>query len=150
MNEKLKKLLIKHEGYKNKIYLDTKGIKTIGIGHNIKAKGLPQSIKNFLSINTYITDEMVTELFENDIKDATNDCYKLYHNFDDLSENRQNALIDFLFNVGYYTATTFKNTNKAINEERWEDVINGLKQSLWAKQVGKNRVNDIVSLIENG
>ncbi len=145
----LKELLINHEGKKLKPYRCTAGKLSIGIGHNIDANGLPSDIQAYLDEYGEITDEMVDILFDIDSQNAMNDCRKLYPSFDSFSDNRQMALIDFLFNVGYVTARTFKNTNKAINEERWEDAGNNFINSLWYKQVG-NRGKDIVSLIKEG
>jgi lysozyme len=145
----LKQLLTKHEGRKNKPYKDTKGLATIGIGHNIDAKGLPDDIYAFLEANGYITDEMIDRLFDEDIRDAAFDCKRLYPGFDDLTEARQNALIDFVFNVGHKTASTFKNTNRAINEERWDDAADGLLASKYARQVGK-RARDVAEMLREG
>jgi lysozyme len=145
----LKQLLTKHEGRKNKPYKDTKGLATIGIGHNIDAKGLPYDIDAFLEANGYITDEMIDRLYDEDVRDATFDCKRLYPGFNNLTESRQNALIDFVFNVGYKTAYTFKNTNKAINEERWDDAADGLLASKYARQVGK-RARDVAEMLRDG
>jgi lysozyme len=133
----LKRQLEGHEGRKNRVYKCTAGKRSIGIGHNIDAKGLPDDIEAFLEDNGYITDEMIDRLFDQDVEDAVSDCERLYPNFASLSEERQNALIDFVFNVGYGTARTFKNTNRAINEERWDDAADGLLASKYARQVGK-------------
>ncbi|MFA7212178.1 MAG: glycoside hydrolase family protein [Bacteroidales bacterium] len=145
----LKQLLTKHEGRKNKPYKDTKGLATIGIGHNIDAKGLPDDIEAFLEANGYITDEMIDRLYEMDISDAITDAIRLYPALKSFSEPRIFALIDFVFNVGYKTASTFKNTNKAINEERWDDAADGLLASKYARQVGR-RARDVAEMLRDG
>jgi len=145
----LRKQLELHEGRKNKVYKCTAGKRSIGVGHNIDAKGLPDDIEAFLEDNGYITDEMIDRLLEQDVEDAVSDCERLYPNFASLSEERQNALIDFVFNVGYGTARTFKNTNRAINEERWDDAANGLLASKYARQVGK-RARDVAEMLRDG
>ena len=145
----IKKQLEGHEGKRNKVYKCTSGKDSIGIGHNIDAKGLPDDIEAFLEDHGCITDEMIDILFEQDVEDAISDCKRLYPNFDDLTEPRQNALIDFVFNVGYKTASTFKNTNRAINEERWDDAADGLLASKYARQVGK-RARDVAEMLRDG
>ena len=142
-------MLIRHEGKKNKPYRCSAGKKTIGIGHNIDGKGLPDDIEAFLDDNGYITNEMIDTLLDLDIEDAITDAKKLYPNFEDFSEARQDALIDFVFNVGYGTAKTFKNTNKAINAGRWEDAADLLLESKYARQVGK-RAEDVAELLRDG
>lgn len=145
----LKKQLEGHEGRKNKVYKCTAGKRSIGIGHNIDAKGLPDDIDAFLEDNGYITDEMIDRLYAIDEHDAMFDCMKLYPDFENFAEIRQNALIDFVFNVGYKTASTFKNTNRAINEERWDDAADGLLASKYARQVGR-RARDLAEMLRDG
>ncbi len=138
-----------NEGKRNKVYKCTAGKRSIGIGHNIDAKGLPDDIEAFLEDNGYITNEMINILFEQDIEDAMADCERLYPNFDDLTKSRQIALTDFLFNVGYGTASKFKNTNRAIIEERWDDAADGLLASKYARQVGK-RAKRVAEMLREG
>lgn len=145
----LKEQLERHEGRRSKVYKCTAGKDTIGIGHNIDAKGLPSDIEDYLDEYGYITDEMIDQLFDEDVEDAITDCVKLYPNFYRWSDNVCNALIDFVFNVGYKTASTFKQTNKALNEERWDDAGDLLEQSKWYRQV-KGRAKTIVSMIREG
>jgi len=145
----LKKQLELHEGRKNKIYKCTAGKRSIGVGHNIDAKGLPDDIEAFLDDNGYITDEMIDRLLDDDIADASADVKRLYPMSYSFSEARRFALVDFLFNVGITTARTFTNTNKAINEERWDDAANGLLASKYARQVGK-RAQTIARMLREG
>jgi lysozyme len=145
----LKQLLTKHEGKKNEEYRCTSNRRSIGIGHNIDAKGLPDDIEAFLEDNGYITDEMIDRLYEMDISDAITDAIRLYPALKSFSEPRIFALIDFVFNVGYKTASTFKNTNRAINEERWDDAADGLLASKYARQVGR-RARDVAEMLRDG
>lgn len=149
MNLILRDMLERHEGKRNKPYRCTAGKLTIGIGHNIDANSLPNEMQDFLNENGFITDEMIDELLDEDVAVATAYCEKLYPLFDTFSDNRQMALIDFIFNVGYGTAKTFVNTNKAINDERWEDAADNFEKSLWYKQV-KGRAKEIVEMIRYG
>jgi lysozyme len=149
MIELLVSSLEDHEGRRRKVYRCTSGKKSIGVGHNIDAKGLPQEIEDFLEENGYITEGMIEELLDADIKDAMNDAHKLYPEMDSFSDNRQVALIDFVFNVGYGTARTFINTNRAINQGQWEKAAEMLLESKYARQVGR-RANDISDMLREG
>lgn len=51
-----------------------------------------------------ITVEMAERLLDVSIKIILADCRKLYPAFDSFSENRKNALCDFILNVGYHRA----------------------------------------------
>jgi len=145
----LKEQLERHEGRRARVYKCTAGKDTIGIGHNIDAKGLPPDIEDYLEENGYITDDMIDRLFDEDIEDALTDALKLYPNLYRWSENVYNALLDFVFNVGYKVASTFIKTNRAINNENWELAADMLEQSKWYRQV-KVRGKTIVSMIREG
>lgn len=145
----LKEMLIKHEGKRYKPYRCTKGKRTIGIGHNIDANGLPADIQAYLTQYGCITDTMVDILYEFDVKAAIDDCLRLYPGFEGFTHARKKALIDFLFNLGYDRARKFKNANAAINEERWQAAGENMKQSLWFTQVG-DRAKEIIELLING
>ena len=149
MNDKLKAMLTIHEGKRVRPYADSVGIKTIGCGHNMEAKPLPSDIQAFLDANNYITDEMIDRLLVSDVRDATTSCEALYDDFPNFSENRQNALIDFLFNIGLGSARKFIHANYYINHGEWENAADALLDSTWAKQV-HSRATDITELIRSG
>jgi lysozyme len=135
-NDKLKKMIKRHEGYSNHVYLCPAGKRTIGWGWNIDAHPLPKPMQVYLDTWGYLLPEHCEQLLDMAIGLATIDCKRLYPNFSGFTENRQNALVDFVFNVGVGTARTFKNTNRAINEGRWDDAAEGLRKSLYWKQLG--------------
>jgi lysozyme len=149
MIDRLKGMLIRHEGLRQRPYKCPAGYNTIGVGHNFDANPLPEDISKCLQQRNKITMEMVDRLLEEDIEIALKACRRLYPGFDNFTENMQIALADFCFNVGEGTARTFKNTNRAINEERWEDAARGFENSKWYSQVG-NRAKEIVAMIRGG
>lgn len=145
----LREMLERHEGRRKRVYKCTASKNTIGVGHNIDAKGLPPDIDAFLEDNGYITDEMIDRLLDDDIEDAISDCKRLYPNLEDFGDVRMEALIDFVFNVGYGTAKKFVNTNKLINAEKWEQASDSLLQSKYARQV-KGRAKEIAEMLRWG
>jgi lysozyme len=145
--ESLRAMLQRHEGYRKTAYKCPAGHLTIGIGHNIDANPLPENIQKHLGLYGYITDRMIERLFQGDIETATEACKRLYPELYSFSVDRRNALIDFVFNVGEATAREFVNTNKAINDERWQDAANGIRKSAYYRQVGK-RGEEIARMIE--
>jgi lysozyme len=145
----LKEMLTIHEGLKLKPYKCPSGFNTIGVGHNYDANPLPKDIREYLEEHGKITPEMVDRLLDSDIAVALGSCKRLYPSFDGFSEQRQNALIDWIFNIGEGTAQKFQVTNRAINEGRWVDAAKGMTNSRWYKQVGK-RGAEIVLMIKEG
>ena len=145
----IRELLTLNEGRKNKVYRCTAGKRTIGVGHNIDAKGLPEDIQNYLNKNGEITDEMIDRLLDNDIEDALTNTLKIFPMLNTFSEDRQSALIDFVFNVGLGTARQFHMTILAIQKGDWKEAARQMEDSLWFKQVA-DRGQRIVSMIRSG
>lgn len=145
----LKQQLVKHEGLRLKPYHCSAGKLTIGVGHNIDAHPLPYVLSHHLDTFGCITEDMAFELLEDDVAQSVTDCNRLYRDFDKFSERRQWALIDFVFNVGLTTARSFYSTNRAINRGDWQAAAEGLKKSLWYRQVG-SRGETITEMVRNG
>jgi GH24 family phage-related lysozyme (muramidase) len=62
LREQIKEDLIKHEGYKQEIYLCSEGIPTFGIGHAIKE----HDIEYTWPVGTPIEKERIDNAFEQD------------------------------------------------------------------------------------
>ena len=131
----LKAQLVIDEGCKNKMYPDSKGIPTIGIGHNLRDKP--------------ISDRAVQVIFEGDVADAEKDARRLYPCFDQLSDVRKAVVLNMMFNMGYPTLALFVHTNAMINAGRYDEAADGMKQSDWYNQVG-DRAKRLVDLMRSG
>ena len=119
----LKQLLLKHEGKRNRPYLDTNGFLTVGIGRNLDANPL--------------SDDEINYLFENDIKRVLNDCWHHLPWFGDLSQERQYVIIDMVFNLGIGGFLKFKKMLAAIEKEDWQTAAAEMVNSKWAADVGQ-------------
>jgi len=92
MNDKLIEMIKRHEGSKkNKngrhiLYKCPADKWTCGYGRNAEDVGF--------------SEDEVELMLQNDINYAIEILKKIFHNFDDFSDNRQNALIDMMFNLG--------------------------------------------------
>ena len=132
---KLIDTLRRHEGVKDTLYKCTSDKWTIGVGRNLEDVGL--------------SEEEIDYLLENDIirtKDLM-DNYMPWHK--DLDEVRQEALINFVFNVGIGTAMKFKNGMLSLEEGDYSSAAAHMLDSAWAKQVG-DRAIEITQMIETG
>ena len=121
--EKLEQLIALNEGKCNKVYNDTLGIPTIGIGRNLRDKGL--------------SDDEVAYLFDNDVKECTAWMRTNLPWFDDLDVVRKAVLIDMRFNLGGSGLLGFKNTLELIKNKQYTDAAVAMGQSKWATQVGE-------------
>jgi lysozyme len=133
--EKLKAQLRVDEGVRYKPYRDSLGFLTIGVGHNLEAKPL--------------SSRAVDIILEDDIEDTLRDLQSNLPWVSFLSENRQLVLANMCFNLGIQKLLTFKNTLKAAQEGRYNDAAEGMKNSLWATQVGA-RATRLIELMRTG
>lgn len=152
--EYLKRLLALHEGKKLVVYKDTKGINTIGIGHNLRDKGVPDWIKAKAAakgLNPYsrIDEEICTDFFLTDLNDAIEDCDKYFSWWRGLDEARKIAFIDLMFNMGPGTLLKFVNTMAAFKAGDFKRASQGLQNSAWFSQVG-DRGPRIVGIVRTG
>ncbi len=145
----IRDLLIKHEGVRNKPYVDTNGHETIGVGHNM-IDPLPPDIQATLNATGRITDNQVNILLDLDIDRARTECAALYDNWTEIEETRQMAIMDWMFNVGPGTASTFVFTNACIHQGFWGKAAQAILDSKWAREVGQRAVEDAQLLKEGG
>lgn len=145
----IEQLLEKHEGRKNKPYLCPAGKLTVGVGHNMESSPLPKDMQAYLDANERITNAMVDELLTSDIAAAKFSCEFIFPEFHAFTTARQNALIDFVFNVGVGTAQKFKKAIHAVNIGHWDEAAEEMLDSTWAKQV-KGRAIEITDMIREG
>jgi lysozyme len=142
-------LIKKHEGERLKPYKCTAGKWTIGVGFNFDDNKLPEDINKYMTEHGEITQEMSDRLLTISVGWAARDCQALFPEFDNFSPRRQTALIDWMFQLGYYKASRFVNSVHLINTGRWEDAAANMMKSKWAQQT-PNRAKEITKMIEEG
>ena len=98
-------IIEKHEGKRNKVYIDTSGNKTIGIGFNMDSCSAGQtwlkafgSMDSFYSDNVILTDEQIYKLLDICIENAYNIAAAYYPFIGNLSLNQRLVLEDLCFN----------------------------------------------------
>lgn len=130
----LKARLTRTEGRRNRPYIDTVGKVTIGIGHNLTDKGVP--------------DTLVEEWFTQDITEAATGAEVLpaYNYLDPI---RQTVLIDMIFNMGLDSVKEFVNTLALLKRGDYVAASEQMLKSKWATQVG-NRAIELAEIIRTG
>lgn len=156
-NYTIEKMLVNDEGVRNRVYWDSEGYPTIGIGHLIimrKTKDMSE-INRILSehvgrqTNGSITSAEISQLFKKDLEKVQKDIVKNSRTgpvYIKMNRSRQMAMENMSFQMGVAGLAQFKNTLKAMEEERWKDAYRGLQDSLWARQTpGRSqRVSKVV------
>ena len=133
--QKLKEMLIKHEGLKLKPYQCTAGKLTIGVGRNIEDRGI--------SLTTAL------QMLDEDIEISVAELIKNFPRYITLSENRKMVLIDMCFNLGWPRLRGFKKMFAALEVEDYNEAANQMLDSNWAKQVGQ-RAKTLEAMMRQG
>lgn len=149
----LKDMIKRHEGYKNKVYQDTKGIPTIGVGFNLQKPGAKEMLLNVgadidkILKGEPLTDAQIESLLNEDIKTAINDARNFLPNFNDQPPSIQNILIDMAFNMGFSTLNQFNSFKENLLKKDYSAAANNMIRSKWYKQVG-NRSIELVNRMQ--
>jgi lysozyme len=122
LNEQLAKQLDRDEANKLKMYRDSRGILSIGRGHNLEAK----------PISTRASDV----IFDDDIEDAKRELFKHLPWTADLDEARQGVLLNMTFNMGVGGLLAFEKTLAFVQAGQYSQAADEMMKSKWAFQVG--------------
>ena len=137
MNIELCKAEIKrHEGEVLKIYEDSLGYKTVGIGHRCQ----PNDPEYAWEVGTKVSQEVVDMYYEQDFKkhyQETVHVYGSYEDFQNLPEPIQRVLVNMCFNLGGTRFSKFKNMLRACKSHNWEQMAAEMENSRWYSQVGR-------------
>lgn len=115
-------MLYRDEGCRLKVYADSLGHPTIGVGRALDTKGISQLEADYL--------------LDNDIRDCTSDLIAELPWTATIDEIRRAALVNLVFNVGIHGVLGFKKALAALERHDWETGARELLDSKWRKQVG--------------
>jgi lysozyme len=137
--ERLQEDLETDEGVVYEVYLDHLGLPTVGIGHLI----LESDPEYGAEVGTPVTEERVTELFQQDCEIVLADCQILYPDFDDLPEEAQLIIANMMFNMGRPRLSKFKGMKRGVDTRDWDTAADEMVDSGWYRQV-TNRAERLV------
>ena len=139
----LLKELRRDEGVQYNKYLDSVGIPTCGVGHNLKAHPLPEGWCFPLS------DEQIDGLLAADLMMVFSGLDAHVGWWRTLSYARQRVLANMAFNLGVDGLLKFKNTLKFIQMGAYAEAATGMLVSTWARQTGK-RAERLAQMMREG
>ena len=113
--------LKRDEGLKLDVYRDSEGLLTIGYGHCLDRKGISQRVAD--------------QMLDDDIADAILLVRVRFPWTQVLSEPRQAAFVNLVFNLGGQGLATFKKFLGAAQANQWEVAAAELLDSKYAEQV---------------
>ena len=127
--------LTTEEGRKNKAYVDSKGILSIGIGRNLRDNGLRDSEIDFM--------------FKNDVDDVENAIQVHLPWVLDLDEVRQRVFYDLCFNMGITKLLTFVHMIAFAQAGDYSSAADELHHSIWDSEVG-DRAPKLEAMLRTG
>ena len=134
--------LRRDEGVEYTPYLDTVGVPTVGVGHNLRASPLPRDWVSPL------TDEQVDQLLAVDLAEVFKQLDDKLPWWRKLDYERQRVIANLCFNLGINSLLGFKNTLAAVEQGRYSAAGAGMAASKWAVQVGA-RADRLVDMMVN-
>lgn len=128
-------LIMEHEGCVLKLYHDSLGVPTVGVGRNLRDVGISHA------------EAML--LLDHDLDAVLDDCLTFAW-FPPLDPVRQRAVCDLRFNVGPTGFRMFRHFIAAMAQKDYHRASLELENSRWSSQVQRSRVNRLRSMIETG
>lgn len=123
------------EGRKPRLYVDSVGKQTIGVGRNLSDRAL--------------FEDEIDLMLKNDIGLVVKQLDENLPWWRDMTDARQNALLNMAFNLGINGLLGFTNTLVFMRSGRYDAAAGGMLSSKWAKQVGR-RAERLAAIMRTG
>ena len=139
--ERLMESVKKHEGYRNKVYLDTLGKRTVGVGH--------LCVEDFWEDDKEYEESFLMEILEKDLSEAIKGANDLMakHDCMDINEKAHEILIEMVFQLGKTGVSKFRKMWDALSEKNYIGASFEMLDSRWAKQT-PNRARDMAQIMK--
>jgi lysozyme len=133
--ERLMESVKEHEGYRNKVYLDTLGKRTVGVGH--------LCVEDFWEDDKEYEESFLMEILQKDLQEAIRGAKELMdkHDCSDVDERAEEIIIEMVFQLGMKGVSKFKNMWKALSEHNYTGASYEMLDSKWAKQTPNRAKN---------
>ena len=139
--DKLLDSVRKHEGYRNKVYLDTLGKRTVGVGH--------LCVEDFWEDNKEYEKKFLMDIIQKDLQGAIEGAEDLINNCPsggkaNISDEAKIIIIEMVFQLGKTGVSKFRNMWKALqqNPPQYSVAASEMLDSRWAKQT-PNRAKEM-------
>ena len=132
----------KHEGYRNKVYLDTLGKRTVGVGH--------LCVEDFWEDDKEYEEKFLMTILEHDLSDAIKGANDLLaeNGCMDMNEKAHEIIIEMVFQLGKTGVSKFRNMWKALSALDYSTAAEQMLDSRWAKQT-PNRANGMADIMRS-
>ena len=126
--DRLLKSVKEHEGYRNKVYLDSLGKRTVGVGH--------LCVEDFWEDDKEYEEKFLLTILEHDLKSAIKSAERLCSDCPDLDDLAKETIIEMVFQLGETGVSKFRNMWKALKQTppQYGVAATEMLDSRWAKQ----------------
>jgi lysozyme len=137
---KIKEIIKKHEGFRDQVYVDTLGYRTIGYGHKVL------DTDPFKDGEVY-PQEMLEKVFDEDFAKAKEGADRLLDHLDP-PEDAVNVVISMVFQLGEAGVSKFKNMFVALENEDYVEAASQMLDSRWHMQTPA-RCQELANIMRN-
>ena len=133
--DKLLESVKKHEGYRNKVYLDTLNKRTVGVGH--------LCVEDFWEDGKEYDEDFLMGILEKDLQSAIDQADDMCKNLT-ISEDAKIIIIEMIFQLGGNGVSKFRKMWQALQQDPpdYAEASVQMLDSRWAKQT-PNRANEM-------
>ena len=126
--ERLLQSVKDHEGYRNKVYLDTLGKRTVGVGH--------LCVEDFWEDDKEYEEKFLMTILEHDLQSAIKGAKELMseNGCNDIDEIAEELIIEMVFQLGKTGVSKFRNMWKHLSALEYSMAASEMLDSRWAKQ----------------
>ena len=133
--DKLLESVKKHEGYRNKVYLDTLNKRTVGVGH--------LCVEDFWEDGKEYDEDFLMGILEKDLQSAIDQADDMCSNLT-ISDDAKIIIIEMIFQLGGNGVSKFRKMWQALQQNPPDYAAASVQMldSRWAKQT-PNRANEM-------
>ena len=139
--DKLLESVKRHEGYRNKVYLDTLGKRTVGVGH--------LCVEDFWEDDKEYEEDFLMGILEKDLQGAIDKAEDLINNCPsggkaNISDDAKILIIEMVFQLGGNGVSKFRKMWQALQQDPpdYAEASVQMLDSRWAKQT-PNRAQEM-------
>ena len=132
---KLLESVKRHEGYKNHVYLDTLGKRTVGVGH--------LCVEDFWEDGKEYEEKFLMDILQKDLQSAIDQSEDMCKDLK-ISDDAKFILIEMIFQLGGNGVSKFRKMWSALREDppNYHEASVQMLDSRWAKQT-PNRAQEM-------
>ena len=133
--DKLLESVKKHEGYRNKVYLDTLNKRTVGVGH--------LCVEDFWEDGKEYEEDFLMGILEKDLQSAIDQADDMCKDLK-ISSDAKILIIEMIFQLGGTGVSKFRKMWQALQQDPpdYAEASVQMLDSRWAKQT-PNRANEM-------